>query len=480
MPVLVETTTGPVTGRLADGVRSWRGVPYARAERFDPASPVAAWRECLDATGPGPVGLQYLPDGSPAGTEECLTLDVYAPAGADGPLPVLFWVHGGAFRTGAAADYDGSVLAAAGPAVVVAVSYRLGPLGFLQLGTAGDPEPSPAMTDLLAALDWVQREVAGFGGDPGRLTLVGQSAGASLVCALLATPAGRRARAAIALSIGGMPHEPAESAEVAGRVLARLGVPRTDRARLRDLPAEAVLAAARAAAAASTREYLGGVFFAPVLDGAVLPESPVDVVARGTLRDTVLWLGSCRDEMAVFLRHGADDAAAVARASVGDAAFDRLLGVYTATARPGEDPLQALLTDEMWARPAWRLAEAQARAGGRAWLSRFDHAPALPPFDVLGPTHGADNACLWARPPRFVERPLLSRPAADMTPADVAVTAALQGSVLATVRGGTPAVGVLDPWPAYEPAARCTAVFDAAPRVESDPDGERRRAWDGA
>ncbi|MGY1643478.1 carboxylesterase family protein [Geodermatophilus sp. SYSU D00703] len=472
------TTTGPVVGRLAGGIRSWRGVPYARAGRFDPADRVAPWREPRDATAPGPVGVQHLPNGTIVGVEECLTLDVYAPAGADGPLPVLFWVHGGAFRTGAAADYDGSVLAAAGPVVVVAVSYRLGPLGFLQLGTADDPEPSPAMTDLLAALDWVQREVAAFGGDPGRLTLVGQSAGATLVCALLATPAGRRARAAIAFSIGGLPQEPAESAAVADRVLARLGVARTDRARLRELPAEALLAAAREAGDAARQEYLGGVLFAPVRDGVVLPELPVDVAARGDLRDTRLWLGSCRDEMAGFLQGGADDAALVARHHVGDAAFDRLLGVYTATARPGEDPLHALLTDEMWVRPAWQLAEAQAAAGGRAWLSRFDRAPVLPPFDRLGPTHGADNACLWAHPPRFVERPLLRRPAADMGPADLAVTAALHDSVLSVVRGGTPAVGVLERWPSYEPAARCTALFDAVPRVVADPDGARRRAWE--
>jgi para-nitrobenzyl esterase len=478
MSVLVETTTGPVTGRPAGGVRSWRGIPYARAERFGPAAAVRSWREARDATAPGPVGLQYLPDGTLVGVEDCLTLDVYVPDGADGPLPVLFWVHGGAFRTGAAADYDGSVLAAAGPAVVVAVSYRLGPLGFLQLGTAGAPEPSPAMTDLLAALDWVRREVAAFGGDAGRVTLVGQSAGASLVCALLATPAGRRARAAIAFSIGGLPQEPAESADVAGRVLARLGVARTDRARLRELPAEAVLAAAREAGDDARREYLGGVFFGPVRDGAVLPESPLDVVARGDLRGTALWLGSCRDEMTGMLQGGADDAAAVTRSHVGEAAFDALLDVYRRTARPGEDPLQALLTDEMWVRPAVRLAQAQSAAGGRAWVSRFDAAPSLPPFDRLGPSHGADNACLWAHPPRFVERPLLARPAGVMSPADLAVTAALHDSVLSVVRGGTPAAGVLDRWSPYEPAGRCTALFDAEPRVVTDPDGERRRAWE--
>ncbi|MGY1639124.1 carboxylesterase family protein [Geodermatophilus sp. SYSU D00742] len=479
MSVRVDTTAGPVTGRWADGVRTWRGIPYARAERFGPARPAPSWHEPLDATGPGPVGVQYLPSGELTGQEACLTLDVCAPATADGPMPVLFWVHGGAFQTGAAADYDGSVLAALGPAVVVAVSYRLGPLGFLQLGTAADPEPSPAMTDLVAALDWVEREIGAFGGDPGRLTLAGQSAGASLVCALLATPAGRRARSAIALSIGGPPQEPAESADVAGRVLARLGVARTDRARLRAVPVEAVLSAAREAAAAGRREFLGGVLFAPVLDGAVLPERPVEVAGRGGLRDTTLWLGSCRDEMALFLRHGADDAAAVARGRVGDAAFDRLLAVYTATARPGEDPLQALLTDEMWVRPAVELAEAQAGAGGRAWLSRFDHSPSLPPFDVLGPTHGADNACLWAAPPRFVERPLLARPAADMSAADLAVTAALHDAVLGTVRTGSPASGVLDGWRPYEPATRCTAVFDAPTRVVADPDAERRRTWEG-
>jgi para-nitrobenzyl esterase len=392
-------------------------------------------------------------------------------------LPVLFWVHGGAFQTGAAADYDGSFLAASGPAVVVAVSYRLGPFGFLQLGTAEEPEPSPAVTDLLAALAWVEREVAHFGGDPDRLTLVGQSAGAGLVCALLATPAGRRARAAVALSIGGPVLEPAETADIAARVLAELGVPRTDRAALRDVPPEAVMAAAAAVARSARRQRLGGVVFGPVLDGTVLPAQPADVVASGALRDTALWLGSCRDEMTMFLRGGADDATAVARARVGTPGFDRLLEVYTATSRPGEDPLQALLTDEMWVRPAWELAEAQSAAGGRAWLSRWDHATGLPPYDTLGPTHGADNACLWARPPRFVERPLLDRPGGPMGPADLPVTAALQAAVLGMVTTGTPAAGRLADWLPYEPSARCTALFDAAGRAEPDPAGERRRAW---
>ncbi|WP_179719134.1 carboxylesterase family protein [Petropleomorpha daqingensis] len=462
----VQTTTGPVSGPVVGGVRSWRGIPYATADRFGPARPAPAWTEPLDAGRPGPVGVQFLPDGTLTGTEQCLTLDVHAPAEASGPLPVLVWVHGGAFLTGAAADYDGSYLAAHGPAVVVAVSYRLGPFGFLQLGTADRPEPSPAMTDLVAALDWVAREIGAFGGDPDRLTLMGQSAGASLVCALLATGAGRRARAVIALSVGGAPVSPEESADVAGRVLAELDVPRDE---LSAVPAASVMAAARRVSRASSA--VGGAVFAPVLDGAVVRAQPADLVASGELRDTALWFGWCRDEMAGFLAGGAGVATAAARGRLGEAAFGRLLDVYRRTAGAGEDPLQALLTDEMWVRPVEDLAEAQARAGGRAWLSRFDHAPSLPPFDVLGPSHGADNACLWARPPRFVERPLLQRPGGDMTPADLAVTEALQSAVLRTVTEGSPG------WRIYDADERPTQLFDAISHVRSAPSAARYDTW---
>jgi para-nitrobenzyl esterase len=474
----VATTSGPVAGRLADGVRSWRGIPYATAERFGPARSADPWAESLDATGPGPVGVQPASVGGWVGIADCLTLDVYVPEHVDGPLPVLFWVHGGAFQTGAAADYDGSALAARGPAVVVAVSYRLGPLGFLQLGTVEHPEPSPAMTDLVAALDWVQREIAAFGGDAERLTLVGQSAGASLVCALLATEAGRRARSAVAFSVGGPVLEPAETVDVAARVLGELGLSRTALAELRSVPAEAIAEAAAAVGRSSRRQRLGGVVFGPVLDGRVVQRQPVDVIGSGALREVPLWFGSCRDEMTMFLQGGADDAVAVARSRVGADAFDRLLAGYAATARPDENSLQALLTDEMWVRPAWDMAQAQAAAGGRAWVSRFDHAPSLPPFDSLGPTHGADNACLWAHPPRFVERPLLGRAGAPMSEADLAVTAALLDSVLGVVRRGTPAAGVLDGWQPYEPADRCTALFSATPVLRADPDPQRRRAWE--
>ena len=125
---------------------------------------------------------------------------------------------------------------------------------------------------------------------------------------------------------------------------------------------------------------VGGAIFAPVLDGGVLRGRPADLVAAGELRDTALWFGSCRDEMVMFLRGGPAVAVGAARGRLGDAAFDRLLDLYAGTAAAGEDPLQALLTDEMWVRPVWAMAEDQAAAGGAVWVSRFDHTPSLPPF----------------------------------------------------------------------------------------------------
>jgi para-nitrobenzyl esterase len=238
-----------------------------------------------------------------------------------------------------------------------------------------------------------------------------------------------------------------------------------------------VLAAAAAVGRTARRESLGGIFYGPVVDGTVLPVQPLAAIATGALRNTPLWFGSCRDEMTMFLQRGSDDAVAIARGHVGDTGFDRLLDVYTATAAPGEDPVQALLTDEMWVRPAEEMALAQHAAGGRAWLSRWDHAPSLAPFDVLGPTHGADNACLWAHPPRFVERPLLDRPGAEMAEADLSVTRTLHAAVLGMVATGTPVVAGLEGWQPYESTSYCTAVFQAAGRVAADPSGERRRAW---
>ncbi len=479
----VTTASGPVIGLDQDGVRAFKGVPFATSTRFRKAVPPRPWtepRRCLDygPYAPQPGHLERSDEAA------CLSLNIFTPAIVDRPLPVLFFVHGGAFMTGGGADYDGAYLSAHGPAVIVTINYRLGPLGFLQLyRRGGDLEEASnlAISDALAALDWVRANIENFGGDPDALTLVGQSAGASMVIALATLPqtSGKFIRA-LAFSAPGRSIMTADHAEeVARRVLSELGIG-NDAAAIAITPLPQLLAACDTAGRKLSEEVSSGAVFGPVLDGMVISRDPAEAIAAGSLRNVALWLGTCRDEMAMFLQSTPPAAMVRAterriRSTFGDCGWERLLSGYRATARPGEDPLEALLSDAFWHRPAAELARHQSAAGGAVWLSRFDHRPALEPFLSQGPTHGADNACLWAHPPQFVERPVLRRKGGPMTPVDVELAARLQAGVLRFVRSGAPDAAEL--WPRFEPGAERVAIFDRRFRVEDVAEGERSRLW---
>jgi para-nitrobenzyl esterase len=479
----VPTTSGPVIGVEQNGLRSFKGVPFAQNRRFREAVPPRSWTEPLTCAAYGAYAPQpaHLDDYDEAA---CLSLNIFTPAVVESPLPVLFWIHGGAFVTGGGADYDGSHLAAQGPAVIVTINYRLGPLGFLQLrgrGAEFEEATNLAVTDALAALDWVRDNIANFGGDRDALTLFGQSAGASMVLALSTLPQARgKFRRAIAFSAPGRGILSKDHAnEVARRVLIELGLEHNAGA-IATVPLPLLFEAVAAVGRKLSDESVSGTLFGPVLDGTVIARDPFEAVAAGCLRDIPLWLGSCRDEMTMFLQ--STPPAPMIRATerqvrlaFGDSGWERLLVAYRATARADEDPVEALLSDAFWHRPLADLARRQVAAGGPVWLSRFDYRPALEPFLSQGPTHGADNACLWAHPPNFIERPILGRKGGSMTPADIEVAAALQASVLNFVANGVPdAAGT---WPRFEPGAERIAIFDRPLRIERVDTGERFGLW---
>ena len=477
----VPTTNGPVVGAAQGAVRAFKGIPFAIARRFAKATPPPVWtelRRCTDygTFAPQPGHLDH------AIEESCLSLNIWTPAAADRPLPVLFFIHGGAFVTGGGADYDGAFLAAHGPAVIVTINYRLGPLGFLQLHRHGLEEANNlAMSDALTALDWVHANIASFGGDPDAVTLSGQSAGASMVIALATLPQARgKFIRALALSAPGRNIMSADHADdVARRVVAELQLERAASA-IAAVPLPQLFAAVERVGRRLADETASGTVFGPVLDGTVIPREPRDVFADGSLRGIPLWLGSCRDEMVMFLK-SSPPAAMIrtternVRAAFGDAGWERLLACYRATARLDEDPYEALLSDAFWHRPMADLARHHAAAGGAVWLSRFDHRPALEPFLSQGPTHGADNACLWAHLPEFIDRPILKRKGGPMTPADFDVAARLQASLLRFVTTGVP--DVAEAWPRFEPAKERVAIFGQPFHLVSLNDGARFRLW---
>lgn len=190
---LVQTETGVVRGEVTAGYRRFRAVPFAAAPvgglRWQPPRPATGWTGVRDATRPGPRCPQ-LPVGASAvqGSEDCLYLDVATPPAGRGPRPVMVWVHGGSFTQGSGVGYDAARLAADGDVVVVTVNYRLGALGFLGYPGLGS-SAGFGLLDQRAALSWVARNAAAFGGDPRNVTYFGQSAGSLSGCAHLATPA---------------------------------------------------------------------------------------------------------------------------------------------------------------------------------------------------------------------------------------------------------------------------------------------------
>ncbi len=191
----VVTDAGPVRGTNEDGYRLFQGIPFATPPvgdlRWESPQPVEPWTEARDATSPGNwcVQPEDAPGGLGGGSEDCLYLNVTAPvtATAEHPLPVMVWIHGGGFVSGAGSIFDARRLAVQGDVVVVTVNYRLGIFGFF--GLEGLPNSGAfGLEDQIAALQWVQRNAAAFGGDPDNVTLFGESAGGMSTCALLASP----------------------------------------------------------------------------------------------------------------------------------------------------------------------------------------------------------------------------------------------------------------------------------------------------
>ncbi|PXX59249.1 carboxylesterase type B [Nocardia tenerifensis] len=342
---VVGTATGKVRGVIEGAVTVFRGIPYARAVRFGVPEAVAPWEDVRDAVESGPAAPQLASRldqvmGSFAvpQAEDCLSLNVWAPPGDD--HPVLVFLHGGGFSsgTGRLGWYDGAELAALGDVVVVTVNYRLGALGFLRL--PGVSDGNLGLLDQIAALTWIRDNIAAFGGDPARVTVSGQSAGAISIVAMLS---GDRAdglfQRAILQSapLGMLPDAPDQAEETGAKFLRELGI---EAEQLGDVPVEAMLAAQRAVAMGAEGRVVPP--FQLVADGAVVAADPVGAVSARTDGMPML-MGTTRDEAAAFFSHDWDAVAAI--------------------------------TEQLFAAPTRRLSEARNPAGAPAWLFRFDWHP---------------------------------------------------------------------------------------------------------
>lgn len=481
---VVKTTAGEVRGEVTDGVARYLGIPYAAApfgeHRLRAPAPVVNWEGVRDALEHGPTAPA---PGYPAPVdtilpavhipgEEILNVNVWAPEGNRSGLPVLVWIHGGAFINGSNSipSYDGTAFARDG-VVLVGVNYRLGVEGFLHLP---DAVPNRGLLDQVAALEWVRDNIAAFGGDPGSVTVFGESAGAMSVGALLAMPAARGLFRRAILQSGAGQH--ALSAATAGRVAGYaadvLGVEPTREAFAAVAPERLVEVQKTLSADSAGRPdpvrwgeiTANGMVFEPVVDGAVLPQMPIEAIAAGAGADVEIMVGTNRDEHLLFLvPTGIVDAATrpmLAAAAAGYRLPDGALDRYRAL-RPGASPGRVLgdvMTDWFFRIPAVRLAEAHG-----AHVYEFDWASTA--FGgKLGACHALELGFVFDT---LADSGGLTGPTPPQALAD-----AMHRAWVAFASTGDPG------WVPYG-AERAVQVFGDRVETVTDPRSETRELWTG-
>ncbi len=431
------------------------------------------WSGVRDATHFAAQAMQPA-EGGVDRSEDCLYLNVWTPPGA-GPYPVFVWIHGGGYTGGRsfAPLFDGTRFAQDG-IVCVTVAYRLGVFGFLDLGPLLGAEFSGSgnngTRDLVASLEWVQRNIAGFGGDPARVTVGGESAGAKATAALMGLPEAQPLfQSAISESGGGERVLTLEQAtEVAHGFAAewQRGSASAAAADLRTAPAADLIAAQERLIARTALHFP----FRSEIDGHYLVKRPVDLVAEGSARGKRLLAGTNRDESALFL--GAHPVADPTAHDLGNLSLARFNDVFRqyATLYPGmsasQRRIRAVTAEEYWV-PTVRLAEAHLRAGGGpAWIYRLDLTESH--GRLAGEAyHTLDLGLMW------------DKVSAEDAAADEALAQQVHTAWCAFIRGEDPAAPGLPVWPRYRADDRPTMLLDRVSRVELRPAEAELRLWDG-
>jgi para-nitrobenzyl esterase len=476
---IVRTDDGLVRGTTAGGVNEFLGLPYAAPPignlRWRPPAPAASWRGVRDASQFGPSCPQAPGPFAPPGllSEDCLYLNVYAPAPGmndQGGRPVLVWIHGGGLEQDGARDYDGTKLAADG-IVVVTINYRLGALGFLAhpalASRPGGPAGNYGLMDQQAALRWVQRNIEQFGGDPGNVTIAGQSAGGLSVLAQMISPGARGLfqRAIVQSGTFALNQQPLATAEAAGETFATaVGCPDQTAACLRTVPV-------------STLVNDFGVEIPGVVDGSVLTQPIGTALASGQFARVPVINGITHNEELLFvdvlkltvsqgtniplaapLTSEANYEADIAQAlGVSPARATAIANVYPLSANPTrrDEVFGQAISDASFACPALQVDQWTAARGVPTYAYQFndDNAPV---FNLGQATHGAEIPYLFDRPGKPV----------TLSADQQALAASMRTDWASFAGTGNPSSRAL-PWPSFG-GSRVLSLVPLASQVTTD------------
>lgn len=504
---IVPTRSGQLRGVERDGVWQFLGVPYAAAPvgalRFRPAQAPEPWSGVRSAEQYGPVAPQppagsgYIPNDPTGADEDCCSLNIYTSACDDARRPVMVFVHGGAFLggTGASAMYRGLSLVRRG-VVLVTINYRLGALGFLAhpllAGPGADGYGNWGLSDQIAALAWVRDHIVGFGGDPGRVTIFGESAGAMSVADLLGAPAASGLfQRAVMQSGAALATGTAQAATIAIELATELGLDEPSREALCAVPVDELLAAQARVSAGIDRGI--GLPFQPVVDGGLLPRHPAVAIAAGQASAVEVLAGTNRDEFRFFAFSVPD------LAVLDDEGLTGIIGAYLAGSGVGPERLaasevvdayrtarrergaevttrellEAIAGDWLFRLPAMRLLEAHHRAGGRGFAYLFDWES---PFagGALRSCHGLELPFVFGT----WSHPVIGLFAGTGEGA-ARLSEAMGAAWTALAATGDPSCEETGEWPCYAPPRRATMILGPDVHLEDAPFEGERSFFDG-
>jgi para-nitrobenzyl esterase len=462
--ITLRTPSGPLRGEQSGGVNVFRGVPFAEPPvgplRFRAPVPVKPWTLERDATR-FPAAAMQSDDRGVDHSEDCLYLNLWAPASPPAnraPFPVYVWIHGGGFTGGHAFEpmFDGTILAAQG-IVCVTVAYRLGVFGFLDLepllGADYAGSANNALRDLIAALDWIQHNIEAFGGDPTRVTIGGESAGAKLTDILMGIPSAQPLFQQMISESGGAERVWTHAqSETVSHGFGDAWRAQSGNASLLNAPADALIQA--------QKQFI-----------AAWPQRPVESVAAGSSRGKRLLIGTNRDESAAFLGpHPQKDPGAtdVANLPVADfvSVFKKYREIYP---QMTDEQLRIrVVTAEEYLIPSMHVVDAHLKGGGTAFMYRLNFAETSGFYRGYA-FHGLDVGLVWDRP----------SPQAKNAQAEADLALEMHHAWIAFLRGEAPAAAGVPAWPEYNSITRPTMVFDTQNRVEQKPQEAELRLWDG-
>ena len=508
---IVETSLGTLKGIQRTNHIEFRGIPFAappiKELRFQAPQPMEPWQGVKRADRFSDASIQENISLFGVGntSEDCLYLNVWTPNTDNAKRPVMVWIHGGAYVSGSGSQliYRGRELCENGDLLIVTINYRLGVLGFLDL-TSHFSSDLPVscnngLLDQIAALSWVKDNIEGFGGDPEQVTVFGESAGAMSIAALMASPRAKGLFSKVIIQSGSGDHvlTKEEAARITDRFLQEAGVSSEDPDALFTLSTKQILAAQKKCMGMSVNRGSQqqpvpqfGMTLVPVIDGDILPTSPIRAIEAGVAADIALMAGATRDEWNLFLHTPGPDGESLAKTRYKNLNKSELIkicerdlpGLGEKSANLYEkiildrgnsdsaiDMYSAFETDRMFRIPTLRLAEAQSLHRDDVYMFEFEwdkgvfgacHASDIP--FVFGSTQGGFGQILTGGGKKAAE-----------------LSDTVQSSWVAFARSGNPGTDRVGQWPGYSADSRNVMCFSDTSKLIDDPQGNTRKHWDG-